>query len=77
MAQKTEKKYGKDKKAPAKGLTKKQRSYIYTGFFIAVVALLFLFNNSDYLFGGETQNGPYPPNYVPANQKSTATAFRL
>ena len=74
MAQKTEKKYGKDKKAPAKGLTKKQRSYIYTGFFIAVVALLFLFNNSDYLFGGETQNGPYPPNYVPVNQKSTATA---
>lgn len=74
MAQQTTKKYGKDNKISGKGLTKKQRSYIYTGFFIAVVALLFLFNNADYLFGGEEPNGPYPPNYVPANQKSSATA---
>lgn len=57
-----------------KGLTKKQRGYIYTGFFIAVVALLFLFNNADYLFGSEEPNGPYPPNYVPAAQKSSASA---
>lgn len=74
MAQQTSKKYGKDKQVSAKGLTKKQRGYIYTGFFIAVVALLFIFNNSDYLFGSDNQNGPYPPNYVPANQKSTTTA---
>lgn len=56
------------------GLTKKQRGYIYTGFFFAVVILLFLFNNADYLFGSEEANGPYPPNYVSAVQKSTATA---
>lgn len=62
------------KKIKAKGLTKKQRSYIYTGFFIAVVILLFVFNNSDYLFGNSEVNGPYPPNYVPAAQKSTALA---
>jgi cytochrome c biogenesis protein CcmG/thiol:disulfide interchange protein DsbE len=45
-------------------LTKKQRSWIYTGFFIGLIILLFLFNNSDYLFGKEEENGPYPPNYV-------------
>ena len=78
MSQNTSKqKFGK--KTVAKGLTKKQRSYIYTGFFFAVVILLFLFNNSDYLFGGSEQNGPYPPNYVPAAQKSSAIApdFKL
>jgi cytochrome c biogenesis protein CcmG/thiol:disulfide interchange protein DsbE len=62
-----------------KGLTKQHRSWIYTGFFIAVIILLFLFNNSDYLFGRAEENGPYPPNYVPAAQKSTALApdFKL
>jgi cytochrome c biogenesis protein CcmG/thiol:disulfide interchange protein DsbE len=67
-------KNGLNKKNSSKGLTKKQRSYIYTGFFIAVVVLLFLFNNSDYLFGGSEPNGPYPPNYVPAAQKSSSVA---
>jgi len=61
-------------KNASKGLSKKQRSYIYTGFFFGVVILLFLFNNADYLFGGEEPSGPYPPNYVPAVQKSTSTA---
>lgn len=63
-----------NQKGSAKGLTKKQRSYIYTGFFFGVVVLLFLFNNADYLFGSEEKNGPYPPNYVPAVQKSSAVA---
>lgn len=57
-----------------KSLSKKQRSWIYTGFFIVVVALLFLVNNSDYLFGGAEPNGPYPPNYVQAVNKDASTA---
>ncbi len=56
------------------GLTKKHRSWIYTGFFIGVIVLLFLFNNSDYLFGRSEENGPYPPNYIPAAQKGTTLA---
>lgn len=52
------------------GLTKKQRSWIYTGFFIGVILLLFVINNS----GSEPEQGPYPPNYVPAAQKSTTQA---
>ena len=56
------------------GLTKKHRSWIYTGFFVGVILLLFVFNNSDYLFGSTEENGPYPPNYIPAAQKSTALA---
>lgn len=63
-----------ENKNASHGLSKKQRSYIYTGFFFGVVILLFLFNNAEYLFGGEEPNGPYPPNYVPAAQKSTASA---
>jgi len=53
-----------------KGLTKKQRSWIYTGFFIALIIVLFVVNNS----GSEPEQGPYPPNYVPAAQKSSALA---
>lgn len=56
------------------GLTKKHRSWIYTGFFIGVILLLFVFNNSDYLLGNNEENGPYPPNYIPAAQKSSALA---
>lgn len=56
------------------GLTKKQRSWIYTGFFVSVIILLFVFNNSDYLFGRSEENGPYPPNYIPSAQKSSALA---
>jgi peroxiredoxin len=52
------------------GLTKKQRSWIYTGFFLGVIALLFVVNN----LNGEPEQGPYPPNYVPAAQKSSAVA---
>lgn len=51
-------------------LTKKQRSWIYTGFFVGVILLLFVINN----LNGEPEQGPYPPNYVPSAQKSTATA---
>jgi cytochrome c biogenesis protein CcmG/thiol:disulfide interchange protein DsbE len=48
-----------------KGLTKKQRSWIYTGIFIAVLLILFVVNNS----GNEPEEGPLPPNYA----KPTAT----
>ncbi len=53
-----------------KGLTKKQRSWIYTGFFIALIIVLFVVNNS----GSEPEQGPYPPNYVPAAQRRSAAA---
>ena len=65
MAQKN---YGK--KNLKGGLTKKQRSWIYTGFFIGVIVLLFVINN----MGSEPEQGPYPPNYVPAAQRSSALA---
>jgi len=52
------------------GLTKKQRSWIYTGFFVGLILILFVVNNT----GSEPEQGPYPPNYVPAAQKATATA---
>lgn len=52
------------------GLTKKQRSWIYTGFFTGLILLLFVVNNT----GSEPEQGPYPPNYVPESQKSTAMA---
>lgn len=53
-----------------KGLTKKQRSWIYTGFFVALIIVLFVVNNS----GSEPEQGPYPPNYVPAAQRNSVTA---
>jgi peroxiredoxin len=56
------------------GLSKKQRGWIYTGFFIGLIVLLFLFNNADYLFGRAEENGPYPPSYIPPAQKSSALA---
>lgn len=52
------------------GLTKKQRSWIYSGFFIGLILLLFVINNS----GSEPEQGPYPPNYVPATQSKSAFA---
>lgn len=62
------------KKTTAQPLSKQHRSRIYTGIFIAVVLLLFVFNNFDYLFGGAEPNGPYPPNYVPIAQQKSANA---
>ncbi|MDQ7816722.1 MAG: redoxin domain-containing protein [Melioribacteraceae bacterium] len=52
------------------GLTKKQRSWIYTGFFIGVILLLFVVNNT----GSEPEQGPYPPNYVSATQSKSVLA---
>lgn len=52
------------------GLSKRQRSWIYTGFFIGVIVLLFVINN----MGNEPEQGPYPPNYVPAAQRTSAQA---
>jgi len=57
----------------ASGLTKKQRSWIYTGFFVGVILLLFVVNNT----GSEPEQGPYPPNYVPANQTKTVMAYNF
>ncbi|MEN8192300.1 MAG: TlpA disulfide reductase family protein [Bacteroidota bacterium] len=44
------------------GLTKKQRSWIYTGIFFAVVLILFVVNNTN----GVPEKGPYPPHYQEA-----------
>lgn len=63
-----------DQKNTKSGLTQKQRSWIYTGIFFAIILLLFVFNNSETLFGSEEPNGPYPPNYVPAAQKESVQA---
>ena len=41
------------------GLTKKQRSWVYTGFFFIVVIILFILNNTN----GVAEQGPYPPHY--------------
>ena len=62
------------KKPSAQPLSKQHRSRIYTGIFFAVVLLLFVFNNFDYLFGGSEPSGPYPPNYVPDAQKKSVNA---
>ncbi|MBA4320844.1 MAG: alkyl hydroperoxide reductase [Flavobacterium sp.] len=52
------------------GLTKKQRSWIYTGTFTAIVILLFVFNNMN----GEPEEGPYPPDYISTVQNSSKIA---
>lgn len=41
------------------GLTKKQRSWVYTGIFFTVVIILFIINNTN----GVPEQGPYPPHY--------------
>lgn len=51
------------------GLTKKQRSWIYTGIFFTVVLILFAVNNTN----GDSEQGPYPPNY----QESQAELLKL
>ncbi|MDX9924834.1 MAG: TlpA disulfide reductase family protein [Ignavibacteriaceae bacterium] len=67
----------KSKKNEATGLTKKQKNWIYTGFFIGLVVVLFVLNNT----GSEPEKGPYPPNYLAASEpqsKSTpAPDFNL
>lgn len=55
------------------GLSKKQRSWIYTGFFIGVILLLFVVNNT----GSEPEQGPYPPNYVPSSQTKSVMAYNF
>lgn len=63
-----------NKKSETTGLTQKQRSWIYTGFFIAAVLMLFVFNNFDYLIGKDEPNGPYPPTYTPQAQDKSVPA---
>jgi thiol-disulfide isomerase/thioredoxin len=63
-----------NKKSETAGLTQKQRSWIYTGFFIAAVLMLFVFNNFDYLIGKDEPNGPYPPTYTPQTQDKAVPA---
>jgi thiol-disulfide isomerase/thioredoxin len=41
----------------------KHRSYLYTGLFFAAVLFFFIINNTN----GESEEGPYPPNYNTAN----------
>lgn len=55
----------KNKAKKSGGLTQKQKSWLYTGIFLAVALVFFIVNNS----GKDEGQGPYPPNYV---KKSTA-----
>ncbi len=57
----------------AKGLTKKQRSRIYTGAFIALIAIFFIVNNS----AKEPEHGPYPPHYKPQNSETSSQLLKL
>ena len=60
MSQKTDKSKIVESETDIKfGLTKKQRSWIYTGIFFAVVLILFVVNNTN----GVPETGPYPPHY--------------
>ena len=56
-------------------LTKRQKNWIYTGIFLAIVLTLFIVNNTN----DEPEQGPYPPNYIPeaADKRSDAPAFVL
>jgi cytochrome c biogenesis protein CcmG/thiol:disulfide interchange protein DsbE len=57
----------KTKEEPAaKGLTKRQRSWMYTSVFFAIVLILFVINN----INGEPEQGPYPPNYKAASAET-------
>lgn len=48
----------------------KHRSYMYTGLFIAAVLFFFVINNTN----GETEEGPYPPNY---DQTTSSSVLNL
>ncbi len=56
-----------------KGLTKKQRSWLYTGIFLVIVLILFIVNNS----GNEPKEGPLPPNYTTTTAYPPAPDFTL
>lgn len=51
------------KKQEQPTLFTKYKSWIYTGVFLGLVLIFFVVNNSE----SEPENGPYPPNYVPAS----------
>jgi thiol-disulfide isomerase/thioredoxin len=69
MSSKPSKK-SKDISAPAepesKGLTQKQKNYIYTGVFLTIILFLFIVNN----YNGEPEEGPYPPYYLESLQNN-------
>ena len=48
----------------SKGLTQKQKNYIYTGIFFTIIIFLFIVNN----YNGEPDEGPYPPHYLESMQ---------
>lgn len=58
------------------GLTKKQRSHVYTGLFILVFLIFFFVNNSF----DDPEPGPYPPNYqakLDPSSRDAAPYFEL
>jgi peroxiredoxin len=61
-------KNSKETSAPSgtesKGLTQKQKNYIYTGIFFTIIIFLFIVNN----YNGEPEEGPYPPHYLESMQ---------
>jgi thiol-disulfide isomerase/thioredoxin len=66
MSQKRNKIQEEEKKKTDKKLTGKQKSWIRTGIFFAVVIALFIINN----LNGEPENGPYPPDYLALSNPS-------
>jgi peroxiredoxin len=50
----------------SKGLTQKQKNYIYTGVFLTIIIFLFIVNN----YNGEPEEGPYPPYYLESLQNN-------
>ncbi len=73
MSEKKNKSKRKEETKEKKGLTKKQRSRIYTALFLLAVLILFIVNNS----GNEPKEGPLPPNYTTASTHPTAPDFTL
>jgi len=58
------------------GLTKKQRSHLYTGLFVLAFLIFFFVNNNF----DDPEPGPYPPNYkakVDPSSRETAPEFQL
>lgn len=66
MSQKKQKAARKNQAPEKKGLTKKQRSRLYTGLFIVIVAAFFIINNSR----KEPKEGPLPPDYTQVSDVS-------
>ncbi len=66
MSQRKQKAARKNSAPGKKGLTKKQRSRLYTAIVILIIAAFFIINNSH----KEPKEGPLPPNYTQVSDVS-------